>query len=294
MLFRSTDGAIVSEDPDLCHHGLCGLSRRRSADIVNVESALGRDLEITSYFPHQQLTARLIRRLFRDLAQRGLRVGARDREHYPVLEEMYSAGERGVSLSTQNVEGLLRARTGALPSGYGFIPLLGKVAGLTAPAVGTMQFTVHSPSHPELDGLHLRFDDAALRLEPTGEDDVGPGWRAVLTWYGIICESLRVAYGYGDWEDLFLQTVIPPSRQDVLDGRIDMLYRLNCFGPRLVERFGRSHLLATPAEAVVGLRYGGVLIGGKLSYAGSNEERFSEAGAHLQFRTRANQHGIHG
>lgn len=267
---------------------------RLSAGGGELENTLGRDLEISSYFPHQSLTARLVRRLFRELAQRGLRVGAPDPEHYPVLDGMYSAGERGVSLATRDVEGLLRSRTGAVPGGYGFIPLLGKVPGLTGRAVGTMQFTVHAAAHPELDGLHLRFDDAPLRLEPAGDDDVGPGWRAVLTWYGIICESLRVAYGYGDWEDLFLQTAIPPSRRDVLDGRIDMLYRINCFGPRLVERFGRAHLRATPAEAVVGLRYGGVLIGGKLSYAGSDEERFSQAAEHLQFRMRANQYGIHG
>ncbi len=202
---------------------------------------------------------------------------------------MYAAGERGVSLRTQDMESLLRARTGAVPSGYGFIPLLGRVPGLAQPATGTMQFSIHSQSHPALDGLHLRFDDAPLRLEASGHDDIGPGWRAMLTWYGVICDSLRVAYGYGDWEDLFLQTVIPPSRRDVTEGRVDLLYRINCFGPSLVEKFGRAHLMTSPAEAVIGLRYGGVLIGGKLRYLDADEERFKEAATHLQMRTRANQ-----
>ncbi len=202
---------------------------------------------------------------------------------------MHPAGERGVSLVTQDMEGLLRARTGALPSGYGFIPLLGRVPGLKQPAIATMQFSVHSPGQPALDGLHLRFDDAPLRLEPSGDDEIGPGWRAMLTWYGVICDSLRVAYGYGDWEDLFLQTVIPPSRRDVTESRVDLLYRINCFGPALVEKFGRAHLMTSPAEAVVGLRYGGVLIGGKLRYLEANEDRFAEAAAHLQLRARPNQ-----
>lgn len=202
---------------------------------------------------------------------------------------MHAAGENGVSLVTQDVEALLRSRSGALPSGYGFMPLLGRVRGMTRPAVATMQFSIHSRSQPELDGLHLRFDDASLRLEPNGDDEIGPGWQAMLTWYSVICDSLSVAYGYGDWEDLFLQTVIPPSRRDVSERGVDLLFRINCFGPALVERFGRTHLLNSPAEAVIALRYGGVIIGGKLSYLEGNRPSFSETAAHLRMRERANQ-----
>jgi len=42
------------------------------------------------------------------------------------------------------------------------------------------------------------------------EEPVGPGWQALLRWYGVLCEHLRVARGYGDWEDLFLQVVVTP------------------------------------------------------------------------------------
>ena len=251
---------------------------------------MGRDLEISSYFPHVVLDRRRVVRLFKALAATGLRVGAPDPERYPLLDAVTPAGAAGVRIAVDDVEDLLRSRSGAVPLGHGFIPLLGRVPGVAGPAVATMQFSIHSAAHPELDGLRLRFDDASLRPPATDPDDpVGPGWQAVLTWYGVICDQLRVAYGYGDWEDLFLQTVIPPSRRDVLNGRVDMLYRVNCFGPALVGRYGRMHILATPAAAVVGLRYGGVLIGEKLRYHGDDDEQFRRAAAHLQLRTRADQ-----
>ena len=250
---------------------------------------MGRDFEITSYFPHQPLTPRLVRRLFRDLAAAGLRVGAPDSDHYPVLDGLKPAGENGVRVSTDDVEDLLRSRSGPLQPGYGVIPLRGKVPGFDGQVEGTMQFSVHSPAHPELDGVHIRFDDASLRLAPAGDDKVGPGWRALLTWYGVLADTLRVAYGYGDWEDLFLQTAIPASRREVLAGLIDMLYRVNYLGPRLVERLGRSRVLSTPANAVVALRHGGVLIGGKLTYEGGGEEGFRLAAEHLGLRSRANE-----
>ncbi len=209
---------------------------------------MGRDFQITSYFPHQPLTPRLVRRMFRDLAAAGLMVRAPDSDHYPVLDGLKPAGENGVRILTDDVEDLFRSRSGPLQPGYGVIPLSGKVPGFEGQVEGTMQFSVHSQTHPELDGIHLRVDDAALRVPPAGDDGVGPGWRALLSWYGIIADALHVAYGYGDWEDLFLQTAIPASRRQVLVGQIDMLYRINCLGPRLVERLGRSRVLSTPAN----------------------------------------------
>lgn len=250
---------------------------------------MGRDLEITSYFPHMPLTERLIRRLFRDLAVAGLRVGSLDAEYYPVLEGLRPAGENGVRISASDVEALLRAQTGSLPLGYGVIPLTGKVSAFKGRVAGMMQFSVHSPRHPELDGVHLRFDDAALRISAEGDNEIGPGWRALLAWYSVVANSLHVEYGYGDWEDLFLQTAIPPSRADVLAGEVDMLYRINCLGPRLVERLGRARVLSTPAEAVVALRYGGVLICGKLHYENDDQSSFRQAAAHLGLRVRANE-----
>ncbi|MHB8574618.1 MAG: hypothetical protein ACYDCQ_04740 [Dehalococcoidia bacterium] len=247
---------------------------------------MGRDFEITSYFPHLPLTPKLIRRLFDGLAEAGLRVGARDSDRYPVLDWLGPTGRGGMRVTGADVEEILRGRHGALPAGYGVVPLLGRAPGFAALAAGFMQFSVHSQTQPELDGLHLRFDDALFRMDsPKPESDSsGPGWRTLLTWYGIICDALRVAYGYGDWEDLFLQSVVPPSRRDVLSGTVQRLFRLNCFGPGLVARIGKSRLLAAPADAVVALRYGGVLIGGKLSYAAPNEPLFRSTEEHLGMR----------
>lgn len=250
---------------------------------------MGRDFEITLYFPHVPLTARLIRRLFRELAAAGLRIGTSQLDRYPVLDEL-SPSSRGVTIGATDVEELLRSRAGALPRGYGMIPLLGKVASTSERASGTMQFWVHTPLEPQLDGLHLRFDDGVLRHESSDpKEPVGPGWRALIAWYGIVCNHLRVAYGYGDWDDLFLMTVVPPSRRDVLAGQLDLLYRINCLGPSLVRQYGSAHLLATPADVVVALRYGGALIGGKLRYGDGDDAAFREAAAHLMLRSRANE-----
>lgn len=247
---------------------------------------MGRDFEITSYFPHVTLTPRLLRRLFRDLFGAGLRLDAGAGPEHPVFAGMRPTSE-GVSVGAADVEDLLRSRTGALPPGYGVIPLIGRAPDLRVKATGSLQFSVPSARQPELDGVHLRFDDAALRAGPTEEGDaLGPGWRALLTWYGVLCEHLHVAYGYGDWEDLFLQRNIPPSRGDVLASRVDQLYRLNCFGPALAQRLGGPHLLATPADAVVRLRYGGVLVGARLNYAGTGPDLLPAAAAHLGLRVR--------
>jgi len=48
-------------------------------------------------------------------------------------------------------------------------------------------------------------------------------------------------------------------------------------------------VLSTPANAVVALRHGGVLIGGKLTYEGGGEEGFRLAAEHLGLRSRANE-----
>lgn len=250
---------------------------------------MGRDFEITSYLPHVELTPRLIRRLFRSLAAAGLRVGAPDRERFPALDGLTPATD-GVRVVTNDVETLLRSRTGAVERGYGVIPLLGKVSGVPGRAIGTLQFQARSRRFPELDGVHLRVNDTLLRRPPRddAEDALGPGWRALLGWYAALCEELHVAYGYGDWEELFLQSVVPPSRQEILSGTPDLLFRLNCFGPALAQRLGRTRLLATPAQAVVACRYGGVLVGGKLDYDGSAAAMgaFAAAAVHLGLRAR--------
>jgi hypothetical protein len=256
-------------------------NRQRSAGAL----ALGRDFEISSYFPHVALTARLTGRLFDNLAEAGLRVGAHDDDPYPVLDWVSSTGRGGMRIGAPDVEFVLRTRTGPLPPGYGVIPLLGRLQGMAGPAIGSMQFSIPSARQPELDGLHLRFDDAMLRLPPREGDAVGAGWRSLIDWYGIVCEALKVAYGYGDWEDMFLQSVVPPSRRDVLERHVDLLFRLNCFGPGLVAAIGKQRLLASPAEAVVALKYGGVLVGGKLRYAAADEGSFKATAEHLGMRT---------
>jgi len=48
-------------------------------------------------------------------------------------------------------------------------------------------------------------------------------------------------------------------------------------------------VLSTPANAVVALRHGGILIGGKLTYEGGGEEGFRLAAEHLGLRSRANE-----
>ncbi|HLZ70575.1 MAG TPA: hypothetical protein VKV26_11805 [Dehalococcoidia bacterium] len=217
-----------------------------------------------------------MRGLFRDLAAAGLRVHAGD-EDWPVFDGLTSdAG--GVRLAVPDPEPLLRSRPAPLPRGYGVIPLRGAVPGMEVRATGAMQFYPHSPRQPELDGVHLRFDDATLRAGPRSElEPVGPGWQALLRWYGVLCEHLRVAYGYGDWEDLFLQFVVPPSRADVLRGELRSLFRLNGFGPALVRALGDDRLLSLAADAVLKLRYGGVLVGLGLSYAGGDGGRDAAA-----------------
>jgi hypothetical protein len=146
-----------------------------------------------------------------------------------------------------------------------------------------LQFYPHSERQPELDGVHLRIDDASLRSGPRSDDEpIGPGWQALLRWYGVLCEHLRVAYGYGDWEDLFLQFVVPPARRDVLQGKVTRLFRLNCFGPALVRGLREEWLVATPADAVVKLRYGGVLVGLGLSYDDSGGTGAEAAARHLR------------
>ncbi len=244
---------------------------------------MGRDFEISSYFPHQPLTTRLVRGLFRELAAAGLRVH-RGSDDWPVFDGL-APDAGGVRLSVDDPEPLLRSANGPLPRGYGVIPLRGEVPGLRERAIGTLQFYPHSARQPELDGLHLRFDDATLRCGPRSPDEpIGPGWQALLRWYGVICEQLRVAYGYGDWEDLFLQFVVTPSRRDVLEKRVGTLFRLNCFGPGLVRALGDGRVLATPADAVVKLRYGGVLVGVRLDYAGGDASLAAEAARHLGIR----------
>lgn len=241
---------------------------------------MGRDFEVSSYFPHQPLTARLVRGLFRELAATGLRVhGSGD--DWPVFDGL-APDAGGVRLSVEDPEPLLRAAGGVLPRGHGVIPLRGEVPGLRERAVGTLQFYPHAERHPELDGVHVRFDDAALRCEPRSPDEpIGPGWQALLRWYGVLCDQLRVAYGYGDWEDLFLQFIVTPSRRDVLEKRVGTLFRLNCFGPGLVRALGDGRVLSTPADAVVKLRYGGVLVGVRLAYRGGDAALADEAARHL-------------
>jgi hypothetical protein len=247
---------------------------------------MGRDFEVSSYFPHVALSDRLLRTLFRDLAGAGLRAGTRDADPYPVLDYLQPTRD-GAAVRGIDPEELLRARTGALPRGYGVIPLLGEVPGLRDPVTATLRFERRSSRWPELDGVHFRVDDAGLRLPRLRSDDtVAPGWAALLRWYGALCEVLRVAYGYGDWEDLFLQNAIPPSRADVLAGRVDLLFRLNCFGPALLDRFGRVHVLTTPAQAVVRLRYGGVLVGAGLEYESTGGDQFRRTASHLGLRAR--------
>jgi hypothetical protein len=250
---------------------------------------VGRDFEITSYFPHIELTARLVRRLFRSLAAVGLRVGAPDRERYPALDGLTPSAE-GVHVVAKDLEWLLRSRTGAVERGYGIVPLHGRVAGVKERALGTLQLQARSSRYPQLDGLHLRLGDAVLRHPPAaGSDDpLGPGWRALLTWYAALCEELRIAYGYGDWEDLFLQSVVPPSRAQIATGVPDLLFRLNCFGPAVAQRLGKGRLLAAPAQAVVACRYGGVIVGGKLDYdgAGGATDGFAVTARYLGLRSR--------
>lgn len=250
---------------------------------------MGRDFEITSYFPHVELTPRLVRRLFRALAAAGLRVGAPDRERYSALEGLSPSAE-GVHVVASDLEDLLRARTGAVERGYGVVPLIGKVPGVADRAVGTLQFQARSRRCSALDGLHLRFDDAVLRQPPSpgSNGTIGAGWRALLGWYAALCEELRVAYGYGDWEDLFLQSVVPPSREQIASGVPDLLFRLNCFGPAVAQRLGKTHVLAVPAQAVVACRYGGVIVGAKLEYEGidASSDGFAAAARYLGVRAR--------
>ncbi len=221
-----------------------------------------------------------MRGLFRDLAGAGLRVhGGGD--DWPVFDGL-TPDSGGVRLSVPDPEPLLRSCSGPLPRGYGVIPLRGEVSGLAARAIGTLQFYPHSERHPELDGMHLRIDDATLRAGPRADEEpVGPGWQALLRWYGVLCEHLRVARGYGDWEDLFLQFVVTPSRADVLRGKIGRLFRLNCFGPALVRALQADRLLSVPADAVVKLRYGGVLVGLGLTYEGGDAGSAQAAAQHL-------------
>jgi hypothetical protein len=156
----------------------------------------------------------------------------------------------------------------------------------------SLRFERPSSRFPELDGVHFRLDDAGLRPPPERPDDpVAPGWAALLRSYGALCDVLRVAYGYGDWEETFLQSAIPPSRADVLAGKVDILFRLNCFGPKLLDRMDRMHVLATPAQVVVRLPYGGVLVGAKLEYAGEDTALFNRTAAHLGLRARPQDSG---
>src|SRR5437868_7145606 len=97
----------------------CGQRRRAASRWM---SHVGRDFEITSYFSHQELTNRLVRRLFGDLAEAGLRVGTADEDDYPALAWLRPQG-LGVRVTTPDVEDLLRSRTGPLPRGYGVVPL---------------------------------------------------------------------------------------------------------------------------------------------------------------------------
>ncbi|HZQ38385.1 MAG TPA: hypothetical protein VFD32_20825, partial [Dehalococcoidia bacterium] len=140
---------------------------------------MGRDFEISSYFPHQPLTLRLVRGLFRELAAAGLRVYRGD-DDWPVFDGL-APDAGGVRLSVDDPEPLLRTASGPLPRGYGVIPLRGEVPGLRERAIGTLQFYPHSVRQPELDGVHLRFDDATLRCGPRSSDEpIGPGWQALL------------------------------------------------------------------------------------------------------------------
>lgn len=242
---------------------------------------MGRDWECHLYYPHQPLTAALAGNLLTALSRLQLapHLTADAARGYPTMAAIVS-GATGVRFTTSDTdtEVLLRAKPPPLGSGYGVIAL--RAAAFAEPGADVFLSFGRVDPAIGLDSLSLTVD-GAIFAGPDGTTNPA-AFAAVFTWFAVLAEQLAATYGWGDWEDVWFSVALP-SRTQAAKGEVQTLFRLNCFGPTLVEQIGRSRFASLPAR-VEELAHGAIVVGAGLAYQDRTTEQRATAAAALGLR----------
>ncbi len=236
---------------------------------------MGRDWESQLYFPHVELTGVRLTALLMRLRAGGLAPTAatRDGTRFPAMSAISTADGR-ITIAEVDIETLLRTKAPPLGPGYGVITL--RCDEPWAGPAGVEAFLSFPRPDPVsgLDAVLLTisgeaFHDALGRTAPAA-------FERSRDWFALLSEELGAIYGWGDWEDISY-AVAPPTRPQALAGQVTHLFRLNCFGPALVERLGAGPL------SIAGARWlctGAAIVSAGMVYAErGTEERHAVATA---------------
>ncbi len=225
---------------------------------------MGRDWESQLYFPHVTLTPALLEAVLRRLYAAGLAPVAvtAEGDRYPAMAAIAMADGR-VIVNAPDVETLLRTKAPPLGPGYGVISLSCAEPWTVAGGIGAFLSFPRPDATTNLDAVLLTTAGEAFRDE--AGRTVPEAFARCTDWFAALAEELEAIYGWGDWEDISY-AVAPPTRPQALAGQSRHLFRLNCFGPALVERLGRDRLEQAGARW---LAHGAAVISAGMVYAES-------------------------
>lgn len=239
---------------------------------------MGRDWESQFYFPQIELTGTVLATLLNRLLDAGLRLepnrpGA---DQFPAMEAITEQDHR-VAVAPVDVERLLRTKPPPLGPGYGVIALRCREPWTGPEGVAAFLSFGRFDLTTGLDSLLFVIDDGAFY--DRRHRSVPEAFDRCFQWFALLAGHLEATYAWGDWEDIWI-AVAPPTRTQAAAGKVGHLFRLNCFGPALVARFGAERLRTTPAR-LAWPEHGAAVVGVGLTYAGGTGEERAAAANHL-------------